>query len=167
MNQEAKTTALRMIPHGVYVLTAKSPSGRVAAATVTWVTQTSFEPPLIALGVKVESRTHEVIGEAGCFALNILGRDQQSVAAAFFKHREPEGDEIGGQRFRTGSVGAPILECAPAALECKLARSVEIGDHSTFIAEVVDAHLAAPIEGRPDQRTLKLEDLGPKVFYGG
>lgn len=51
MDPNAKKTTLRMIPYGLYVLTAAS-GDRVAAATVNWVTQASFEPPLVAVGVK-------------------------------------------------------------------------------------------------------------------
>ena len=48
MNADAKKTALRMIPYGIYVLTAETADGVAAAATVNWVTQTSVAPPLIA-----------------------------------------------------------------------------------------------------------------------
>ena len=47
MNDAHKKTALRMIPYGLYVLTAEASDGQVAAATVNWVTQASFSPPLI------------------------------------------------------------------------------------------------------------------------
>ncbi len=49
MDADAKKTALRMIPYGIYVLTAEGSKG-VAAATVNWVTQTSFDPPLVVGG---------------------------------------------------------------------------------------------------------------------
>ena len=58
MDANAKKTALRMIPYGLYVLTAEARDGRVAAATVNWVTQASFEPPLVVVGVKVGSSPH-------------------------------------------------------------------------------------------------------------
>ena len=54
MDDAAKKTALRMIPYGIYILTAKS-GNDVAAATVNWVTQTSFEPPLVAVAIKSDS----------------------------------------------------------------------------------------------------------------
>ena len=55
MNQDAKKTALRMIPYGIYVLTADDGKGNVAGATVNWVTQTAFNPPLVVAGVKTDS----------------------------------------------------------------------------------------------------------------
>jgi len=50
MDPDTKKMALRMIPYGIYVLTAKGSDGSIAAAIVNWVTQTSFDPPLVAIG---------------------------------------------------------------------------------------------------------------------
>ncbi len=167
MDPQAKKSALRMIPYGLYVLTGETKAGEVAAATVNWVTQTAFAPPLIVVGVKTDSGAHSVIKEAGSFALNILGKDQVPAAYAFFKASAKEDGKINGESFRNGSTGAPIMENAPAYVECKLVETVEKGDHSIFIGEVVDAGLKSPIEGRVDDATLTLKDLGEKVFYGG
>lgn len=156
-----------MIPYGLYVLTGETKDGRVAAATVNWVTQTAFEPPLVVVCVKADSGAHAVIKEAGAFALNILGKGQQSVAYAFFKPAEREGNTIGGQAFRSGSTGAPLLDGAPAYVECRLVETIEKGDHSIFVGEVVNAGLLQGCDGRPDDATLTLKDLGEKVFYGG
>ena len=39
MNEDAKKTALRMIPYGMFVLTSRSQDGAdISAATVNWVT---------------------------------------------------------------------------------------------------------------------------------
>ena len=167
MDTDAKKTALRMIPYGLYVLTAERKDGEVAAATVNWVTQVSFQPPLLVVGVKADSRAHAVIRESRVFALNMLGKGQQSLAFTFFKPLERDGNTIGGEAFRAGSTGAPVLESTPAYVECRLVETVEKGDHSVFVAEVVDAGLRQPPAGRPDDAILWLKDLGENVFYGG
>ena len=82
MDAEAKKTALRMIPYGIYVLTSESKDGKVAAATVNWVTQTAFAPPLVVVGVKADSGAHAIIKESKTFALNMLGKDQKGQAFA-------------------------------------------------------------------------------------
>jgi flavin reductase (DIM6/NTAB) family NADH-FMN oxidoreductase RutF len=43
MDENAKKIALRMIPCGLYVLTAEEDEGRISVATINWVTQTSFQ----------------------------------------------------------------------------------------------------------------------------
>jgi flavin reductase (DIM6/NTAB) family NADH-FMN oxidoreductase RutF len=167
MDPDKKKTALRMIPYGIYVLTAKAPDGAVAAATVNFVTQTSFNPPLVAVGVKADSSAREIVGRAGAFALNILGKGQQGVAFAFFKPAAVEGGKLGGEPFTPGASGAPLLDSAPAVLECKVAEIVPRGDHHVVIGEVIGADLRKPPEGRPDDAVLAMRDLGEKVFYGG
>lgn len=167
MNENDKKIALRMIPYGLYILTAETESGDIAAATVNWVTQTSFAPPMVVVGVKSDSGAHAVIKEAGAFALNILGKDQQAAAYTFFKPAEREGNTISGEAFHSGLTGAPILDSVPAYIECKLVDTVEKGDHSIFIGEVVQAGVTEEPTGRPDDVTLTLRDLGDKVFYGG
>lgn len=167
MDAEAKKTALRMIPYGLYILTAEGKDGKIAAATVNWVTQTAFQPPLVVVGVKADSGAHTIIKESKTFALNILGKDQKGQAFTFFKTLEREGNSIGGEPFHKGSLGAPIFENVPAFVECKLLDTIEKGDHSIFIGEVQDAGVKAQPSGRPDDVTLTLKDLGDKVFYGG
>jgi len=167
MDANAKKIALRMIPYGLYVLTAQGKDGRVTAATVNWVTQTAFEPPLVVVGVKADSHVHGLIKESKAFALNILGKDHKDLAFTFFKPLEREGNTIGGQPFRLGSLGAPILEKVSAFVECALVDTIEKGDHSIFVGEVKNAGVSGQPLGRPDDTTLTLRDLGDKVFYGG
>ena len=55
MNADAKKTVLRMIPYGIYVLTADDGKGNIAAATVNWVTQSAFAPPLVVVGINLHA----------------------------------------------------------------------------------------------------------------
>lgn len=167
MDADAKKTALRMIPYGIYVLTAEDSDGNTAAATVNWVTQTSFDPPLIVVGVKADSGAYEILKKSGGFALNMLGKDQQGAAFTFFKPAIRDGDTISGEAIRAGSTGAPVLVNALANVECKVVEIVERGDHHIVVGEVVDANVAQQPEGRADDAILHMRDLGDTVFYGG
>ena len=167
MNADAKKVVLRMIPYGIYVLTADDGKGNVAAATVNWVTQSAFAPPLVVVGVKTDSGTYQTVKAAQTFALNMLGKDQKALAFTFFRPADVTDGKISGQPFHKGSTGAPILSEAPGAVECRVNSIVEHGDHHIVIGEVVDAHLHKPPAGRPDAAILEMKDLGDNVFYGG
>ena len=167
MDANVKKTTLRMIPYGIYVLTAEAADGRVAAATVNFVTQTSFNPPLVAVALKADSGAYALVKEAKAFALNMLGKGQQGAAFTFFKPAEKQGDKISGEAYRKGATGAPILLSAPARVECKVVEIVAKGDHHVVLGEVIEANLAKAPEGRADQAILLMADLGPNVFYGG
>ena len=167
MNNDFKKTALRMIPYGIYVLTADDGKGNIAAATVNWVTQTAFAPPLVVVGVKTDSGSYQIVKTARTFALNMLGKDQKALAFTFFRPADVTDGKLSGQAFRKGTTGAPILIDAPAAVECRVTSIVEQGDHHIVVGEVIDAHLNKPPTGRPDAAILEMKDLGDNVFYGG
>lgn len=167
MDLDAKKSVLRMIPYGLYVLTSGSEIGNYAAATVTWVTQASFEPPLLVVAVRVDSYIHTIITENKTFALNVLGKDQVDLAFAFFKSPEVSEYTIGGYPYRAEMTGAPILDNVPAFIECNLVDSLDHGDHSIFLGEVVNVGQTLQHSGRPDEIILKMKDLGENIFYGG
>ena len=167
IDPEAKKTALRMIPYGLYVLTARDDDGDIAAATINWVTQASFEPPLVVAGVKRDSHTYEVLKRAGHFALNILGKGQNDLAFTFFKPVEIADGKVSGVDWREGAAGQVLLEGLPAWIVCRVVDVRADGDHAIVAGEVVDAGVEAKIDGRPDDATLWLRELGENVFYGG
>jgi flavin reductase (DIM6/NTAB) family NADH-FMN oxidoreductase RutF len=167
MNNDHKKTVLRMIPYGIYVLTADDGNGNIAAATVNFVTQSSFAPPLIVAGVKADSGAYQIVKNARMFALNMLGKDQKGLAFTFFKPASVSDGKISGQSYRKGASGAPILTEAPGAVECRVVSIVEQGDHHIVVGEVIEAHLHKPPTGRPDAAILEMKDLGDNVFYGG
>ena len=167
MDQDAKKTALRMIPYGIYVLTADDGKGNVAAATVNWVTQTAFNPPLVVAGVKTDSGAYQIIKDNKTFTLNMLGKEHKGLAFTFFKPAQFADGKLSGQAIHKGANGAPILDAALAAVECKVSSIVEQGDHHIVVAEVVEAYVPNPISGRLDSAILEMRDLGDNVYYGG
>jgi flavin reductase (DIM6/NTAB) family NADH-FMN oxidoreductase RutF len=167
LNADAKKTVLRMIPYGIYILTADDGKGGIAAATVNWVTQSAFSPPLVVVGVKADSGAYAIVKAGGHFALNMLGKDQKALAFTFFRPADLSDGKISGQAYRTGETGAPILIDALGAVECRVTGIVEQGDHHVVVGEVVQAILERPVAGRPDAAILEMKDLGDNVFYGG
>src|SRR5579872_2179443 len=125
MDQDAKKTALRMIPYGIYVLTADDGKGNISAATVNWVTQTAFNPPLVVVGVKTDSGTYALLKSTNIFTLNILGKAAKGLAFTFFKPAVLADGKLSGQDFHSGHNGLPILNAAIGALECKVVTIVE------------------------------------------
>ena len=167
MDADARKTVLRMIPYGIYVLTADDGQGNIAAATVNWVTQSAFAPPLVVAAVKADSGAYKTLKAAKTFALNMLGKEHKFVAFAFFKPTIVADGKLSGQAFHKGTTGAPILNDAPGAVECKVTDIIERGDHHIVVGEVVEAHVPNPISGRLDSAILEMRDLGDNVYYGG
>lgn len=159
MNEEAKKVALRMINYGMYVLTAKE-GENIGAATVNWLSQASFKPPFVMVGVKADSYLHSLVDKKRAFAVNILGSDQKNLAAEFFKPIKVEEGKINGTPYEEGMTGSPILMDTPASFECKLVDMVKRGDHTIVVGEVIEAHVR-----RKEAEPLVMRTTG--WFYGG
>ena len=160
MDPKAKKTALRMITHGLYLLTTRY-EGRTNASSVSWLSQASFDPPLIMVGVKTGTLTHEMVEGSGQFAINLLAVDQIEMAQTFFRQAEQEDDKLHSYAIEPGPVtGAPIFLDTPAWFECQVTDVVKGGDHTIVVAEVVEAGVR-----NPDAKSMALRDTS--WHYGG
>ncbi len=155
-----KKVALRAINYGLYILTARD-GDDVGAGGVNWLTQTSFDPPLVAAAVKADSGSAAIIGRTGAFAVNVLADDQLDIGKAFFRSTSVDGNTVNGHEFEPGpETGAPLIIACPWWFEARVTDTVARGDHTLFVAEVVGAGVRA--EGRTP---LLLRSTG--MNYGG
>jgi len=160
MDPQEKKVALRAITYGLYIMTAAQ-GNEYAGGGVNWLTQVSFEPPLVAAGVKVDSGLHALVDQCGLFAVNVLADDQLDVAKAFFRPTAVDGDRINDHKFERGvATDAPILEEVPYWFECRVTDTIKRGDHTVFVAEVIGA-------GVRDASRLPLNLRVTGMNYGG
>ncbi|HIG51677.1 MAG TPA: flavin reductase [Candidatus Marinimicrobia bacterium] len=157
MNEKYRKQSLRMFSYGVYVLSSMD-KGEYCVSTVTWVSQASFEPPLISVCIKRGSASYEIVKKRGEFILHLLGDDQKDLALSFFKSTVLEHGKLNGHEFRLHNE-MPLLKEAPAYIICKVVEILENGDHPLFLAEVIDAVVNS------DSKPLELSTTG--WSYGG
>jgi len=141
MDAKTRRRVLRTISNGMYVMTSRS-GDQPAAATITWLTQCSFEPPLIVAGIRPGTAIEEALRETGRAVVHVLGADQQNVAKDFFS--APDAD-LGGSSPTLG--GHPveiteqdvILRDAHAWAICQHVESYDTGgDHRLVVLQVID-----------------------------
>ncbi len=159
LDEQAKKTLLRKIPHGLYICGVKD-GDEVNAFTASWVMQASFKPPLVVNCVKQESRSHAAIKASGVFTFSFLEAGQKDLAQQFFKPQNRTGNKFENVEFYLGKeTGCPIISDSLGYVECRVVGSVEHGDHTVYVGEVIGAGIHR--EGEP----LLLESTGWQ--YGG
>lgn len=141
---------MRGFPAGVAVLTVNA-EGKRLGLTLGSLVSLSLEPPLVGFAVSRQAAMHELLREAGGFALTLLAEGQEAVAQHFARGVPPLA-HWHGIAAREGAAGAPLLEGALGWLECRLAAAHEAGDHTLFVGEVLSVE-----RGRP----------GPALLYVG
>jgi flavin reductase (DIM6/NTAB) family NADH-FMN oxidoreductase RutF len=122
--------------YGIYVLTTrfeKIINGMIAS----WVSQVSFDPPLIMAAVHPNRYSHHLLEKSGCFALHIIDETQSELLGRF---KGPDAQaKFDSMAWRNGRTGCPVLADCIGCMECRIVRTLAPGNHTLFVGEVVDA----------------------------
>jgi flavin reductase (DIM6/NTAB) family NADH-FMN oxidoreductase RutF len=120
---------------GVTVVTTALGSQR-AGITVNAFCSVSLDPPLVLVCIERTAHIHDLLIEAGVFAVNLLAEGQDEVARCFAVSSDRRNTEFCG--CETGSVqtGAPVLRDALGYLDCVITDVFPGGDHSIVVGRV-------------------------------
>jgi len=138
MDPAIRKRTLRLLSNGIYVMTSAHGSRR-GAATLTWLSQASFKPPLVMAAVRPASNVFQCLVESRVAAIHILDAAQQEMAQRFFCPTRVVDGTINGEPFTPGMTGVPILAGAHAHVECEVRHIFYRGDHAVVVLEVIDA----------------------------
>jgi flavin reductase (DIM6/NTAB) family NADH-FMN oxidoreductase RutF len=137
-------TAMRRFPTGVAVVTVYS-NGQRLGLTVGSLVALSLEPPLIGVAISRAAALHELLRDAGGFAVSLLAAGQEWLAQHFARGVPPIA-MWRGVATAEGASGAPLLVGALGWLECRVAAEHPVGTHTIFVGEVL---VATPGEDAP------------------
>ena len=147
MDEAAKRIVLRWFTYGLHAVTAAH-GGEVAMMTANFITQSAFTPPHVTVAVEVDSKTHRLIEASGAFAVNVFESGQRELAGQLGKRSAKVPDKAEGIPWQPGPVtGSPILDACLGWIECRVTGSLPSGDHTVYVAEVVEAGVRR--EGAP------------------
>jgi flavin reductase len=135
----------RRFPSGVAVVTVDA-GGQRLGLTVGTLVALSLDPPLVGVAISRQAAMHELLREAGGFAVSLLAAGQEWLAEHFARGVPP----IAMWRnvaVSEGASGAPLLVGALGWLECRVREELATGSHTFFVADVLRAE--AGVEAAP------------------
>src|SRR3954451_11750997 len=138
-------TALAQYAAGVCLLTVQDGIDDVGT-TVTSVMSVSAAPPLVAVGLTADGYPAEVLEEVGRCGLTVLAAEHAIVASRFSSAGRPSARHLleSVPWTRGSGSGAILLGDGLAALDCRLERLVEAGDHVLALLAVEDVPVLNP-----------------------
>jgi flavin reductase (DIM6/NTAB) family NADH-FMN oxidoreductase RutF len=129
---------LREMPCALYAIGLRGGHAEVNFLIVSWLTQCSFDPPLLMMAVRRNSFSYDLISEGDAFSVNLIDKGKRELAQQLVKPADRVGDKVGKFDYSDGETGAPILRDAFAYIECKVREIHEPGDHAIVIGEIVN-----------------------------
>jgi len=111
-----------------------------------WTYLVSYSPGLIAVCIRPKRKTYENIKKTKEFGVNLAATDQNVLSSVsggssgngFDKIKALE--ELGFSFFRGKSTKALIVEGSTMSAECKLVKTIKLGDHVMFVGEIVELY---------------------------
>lgn len=131
--QRALRDALGAYATGVAVVTAQAPDGGAVGLTINSFASVSLDPPLVLWSLSVDSPNLKAFEQASHFSVSVLSADQTDVSQRFAARGE---DKFDGVALRDGLGGAPLIDGACAAFECRNELRYPGGDHVIFVGRV-------------------------------
>jgi flavin reductase (DIM6/NTAB) family NADH-FMN oxidoreductase RutF len=117
--------------------------------TVSAFTSVSLDPILVLFCAEKIARFHEAVLAAGQWAVSVLDEDSEKVSRWLATRGRPLEDQLAQIPWHPGPMtGAPILDHALSALECRTTAVHDGGDHSIVVGEVIGVTPPRP-DGKP------------------
>jgi flavin reductase (DIM6/NTAB) family NADH-FMN oxidoreductase RutF len=151
-------------PNGLYLLGSRSGERR-NLMTCSWVTQLCLSPKIVGVCVEQSAFSFELIDGSRCFSLSLVARADRALVRRFVKPavHDPALSTLNDVHYVDSRVtGSPIVDGALAYVDCRVAHDLDLGSHTLFAGEVVDAGFGA---GGEEAEILRMEDT--RMSYGG
>ncbi|HEY7035340.1 MAG TPA: flavin reductase family protein [Thermomicrobiales bacterium] len=144
LDPQAKKTVLRQFTYGLYAVSAAHDGDR-GIFTANWLSQVSFEPPLVAVSVELDSSTLPLIRASGRFVVSPLASDQTELAGSLGRPKKRAGDKFATLNLATVETdsGDPAPADALGYVVCSVVSETPAGDSVILIGEVVEARVLA------------------------
>ncbi|AOR23059.1 flavin reductase [Clostridium taeniosporum] len=133
-------SALFTITYGVYVLTTEV-DGKMNGCIINTLSQVTQEPMRVSITVLKENFTNELIEKSNKFSVSVVDKNGSLDTIAHFGYRSGRDvDKFKDMPYVLDELNNPVVEkdCI-ATLSCKVIKSIDLGTHNMFIAEVVNA----------------------------
>ncbi len=134
--------ALYQLSYGVFMLASKA-GDKVNGCITNTCMQVANSPTRVAISVLNTNYTCDLIKESGIFALSLLDDTCTYETIKHFGFQSGKNvDKMEGITFPEDLNGIPYLGWQTCAvISCKVVESMDLGSHTLFIGEVLDAKL--------------------------
>jgi flavin reductase (DIM6/NTAB) family NADH-FMN oxidoreductase RutF len=126
------------------LITSDGPFGADVMACE-WTHHISYHSGLVAVCISPDDATHENIKQAKEFGVNLCSTDQSVMSSVAGGYTGSKYDkiaalrELGFEFQRAKRIGVLVIKEAALNIECTLLKELPLGDHTTFVGEVIEA----------------------------
>jgi flavin reductase (DIM6/NTAB) family NADH-FMN oxidoreductase RutF len=129
---------------------------RSNAMTVSFFSEVAHHPTALWVSISRKAYTHLLIEETSKFSLAVLNQTQKALALHCGTVSGRDQDKCATIDLYSSPGGFLFLHGALASTGCSIRESVALGEHTLFIADILESHLDSR---KAHLRQLLLSDL--------
>jgi flavin reductase (DIM6/NTAB) family NADH-FMN oxidoreductase RutF len=152
-------------PAPVLVVGTYDKAGKPNVMTASWGGICCSQPPCVAVSLRKVTHSHGNIVGRGAFTISIPCEKYIKEADYFGLVTGRTTDKFAATKLtpvKSKLVDAPYVKEFPLVLECKLVHVADLGLHTQFVGEVIDAKADDSIIG--DDGAIDIRKLKPLIF---
>jgi flavin reductase (DIM6/NTAB) family NADH-FMN oxidoreductase RutF len=149
----------------VWVVGTYDHEGKPNVMTAAWSGICCSKPPCVYVSLRKATRTYSNLMERKAFTISFPSEEYVKEADYFGIASGRDTDKFANTNLtpmKSDLVDAPYVKEFPMILECKVIKVIEIGLHTEFIGEIIDAKAREDILG--EDKLPDIEKLKPIIW---
>lgn len=139
-------TAIFKLSYGLFFLGARD-HDQSSICVVNTVSQITQEPLRVSVTAMKQNLTHDLIARSGQFSVGVMDETASLEDIAHFGMQSGRNvDKLAGFPVQTDLLGTPLYAAGCcASYACRVTGAIDVGTHTIFLADLVDAHILSDI----------------------
>lgn len=146
VNRQTYREAMARFGAAVSVITTDGPAGRFGF-TASAVCSVTDDPATLLVCVNRRNDSHAPLLANGVLCVNTLAAGQEAISGVFGGGEESQDKRFAAGHWHTLDTGAPVLDGAVVAFDCRISQMTEVATHTVVFAQVVALQHGATHDG--------------------
>jgi flavin reductase (DIM6/NTAB) family NADH-FMN oxidoreductase RutF len=154
-----------VVPTPVWLICSYDVDGKANGMAVAWGGVCCSRPPCVTVSLRKATYSYGSILAHKAYTVNVLSDDRLAEADYFGIASGRDRDKFadtGLTAVRSELVDAPYIREAAVVLECRLAHTFDIGLHTMFIGEIIDAKAEEAV--LDDRNRIDIRKVKPAIY---
>lgn len=154
-----------MFPNPVFIVGTYGEDYKPNAMNVAWAGICSSNPPCVMIAIREQRCTYKNIMNRKAFTVNIPSAKYAKEADYFglvSGNKVDKFNELGLTAIQSENVDAPYIEEFGFNAECKLIETLQVGQHTLFIGQIMDIKVEKECIGEDGK--IDIQKINPLIY---
>ncbi|MCP4582688.1 MAG: flavin reductase family protein [candidate division Zixibacteria bacterium] len=165
MSKKVLAPSTMLVPLPAVLVTCGGLTSDPNIITISWCGVVCSQPPMLSISVREKRHSFNLIKDTGEYVVNITGASLVKAVDYCGNYSGKDFNkfkETGLTPEPATKVRPPLIKESPINLECQIRKTLDLGSHHIFIAEIVATHVDESMI--TDDGRLDVQKINPLIY---